>query len=207
MRISSGLAIAAGLLYLGIVLFQEARLALSAEMVDQSRVVMLFGAVVLTALIGGGVLVVSFLPMFGNWIGNFFFNPNEPLERSPHAEALAASARGDFEGAILEYHACLERNPADTLALSEIARLHAEKLGDPQAAVAMLDEALRREWSAEDAAFLKARLANLYWTQLHDAARARELLQEIVAFFPDTQHAVNARHRLREIDREISSGR
>jgi hypothetical protein len=47
MRISSGLAIAAGLLYLGIVLFQEARLALSAEMVDQSRVVMLFGAVVL----------------------------------------------------------------------------------------------------------------------------------------------------------------
>ena len=207
MRIISGLAIAAGLLYLGIVLFQEARLAMSAELVDQSRVVMLFGAVVLTALVGGGVLVVSFLPIFGNWVGNFFFNPNEQLERSPHAEALAASARGDFEDAILEYRACLERNPSDTLALSEISRLHAEKLGDPHAAVAMLDEALRQDWSAEDAAFLKTRLANAYWTQLHDAARARELLQEIVACFPNTPHAVNARHRLREIDREISSGR
>jgi tetratricopeptide (TPR) repeat protein len=120
---------------------------------------------------------------------------------------LAASARGDFEGAILEYRHCLECDPADTLALSEIARLHAEKLGDPPAAIAVLDEALRREWPPEDAAFLKTRLANVYWAQLRDAARARELLQEIVAFFPNSQHAVNARHRLREIDREITSGR
>jgi tetratricopeptide (TPR) repeat protein len=207
MRISARAAIAAGLLYFGIVLFQEARLAMNAEIVDQSRVVMLFGAVVLTALVGGGFLVVAFLPMFGNWLGNLFFNPNEQIERSPHAAALAASERGDFERAIVEYRDCLERDSMDTLALSEIARLQAEKLGDPQAAVSLLEEALLQEWPPEEVAFLKTRLANLYWTQLHDATRSRELLQEIVAFFPDSQHAVNARRRLRAIDRELPSGR
>jgi tetratricopeptide (TPR) repeat protein len=199
MRTRAGLAIAVGLLYLGFVLFREAHLAMNAEVVDQSRVVMLFGALVLTALAGGGVLVVSFLPTVGDWIGNFFFNPNEPIERSPHAEALAASARGDFEAAILEYRYCLEEDPRDTLALSEIARLHVEKLPQPAAAVAVLEEALQREWSPEDAAFLRMRLAEVYWVHLHDAERARELLQTIAASFPETQRAVQALHRLREI--------
>jgi hypothetical protein len=206
MRISSGLAFVAGLLYLGFVLFHEARLAMNAEIVDQSRVVMLFGAMVLTGVAAGGVLVVFFLPILGDWIGNFFFNPNDRLERSPHADALAAIARGDFDTAIEEYHECLDRNPTDTLAISEVARLYAEKLDDPGSAARELEEALVREWPPDEAAFLTLRLAEIHWAHLHDARRARELLLSITGSFPNTQHAALAQQRLREIERAIAAG-
>ena len=208
MRNFSGILIAAALAYLGIVLFREARIAMAVEpeQVDQSRVVMLFGGLVLTGLVAGGVLVVLFLPVFGEWVGNFFFNPNERAEDTPHAAALAAIARGDYEQAVAEYRRCVERDGNDTHAISEMARLYCDELGDPASAESVLEEALAKDWEHEEAVFLSSRLADVYWKYQHDARRARELLRQVVETFPNTKHSANALHRLREIERELAAG-
>ena len=173
MRTLPGILIAAALTYLAIILFGEARTAMAAETPDQSRVVMLFGGLVLIGLVAGGVLVVVFLPVFGDWVGNLFFNPNQQAEKAPHADALAAVARGDYEQAIAEYRKCIERDESDTHALSEMVRLYCDKLGDPLAAESVLEEALAQERTHEDAAFLSNRLAEVYWNHQHDSRRAR----------------------------------
>ena len=204
MRTLTGILITAALLYLGIVLFSEARTTMAAANPDQSRVVMLFGALVLTGLAAGGVLVVVFLPAFGDWVGNFFFNPDERPEKAPHADALAAVARGDYEQAVAEYRKCAERDESDTHALSEIVRLYCDKLGDPVSAESVLEDALAKDRTHDDAAFLSNRLAEVYWNHQHDARRARELLLQVIDTFPNTKHSANAQHRLLEIERQLA---
>ncbi len=204
MRTFSGILLAAALAYLGIIVFNEARTAMAVENPDQSRVVMLFGALVLTWLVAGGVMVVVFLPAFGDWVGNFFFNPDERIEKAPHADALAAVARGDYEAAAAEYRKCFERDESDTHALSEAVRLYCEKLNDPESAESVLEGALAQERTHDDAAFLSNRLAEVYWTHQHDARRARELLLQVIETFPNTKHSANAQHRLQEIERQLT---
>ena len=205
MRSFSGILIAAALAYLGIILFGEARTAMASEIPDQSRVVMLFGALVLVGLVTGGVLVVMFLPVVGDWVGNFFFNPNERAEKPPHADALAAIARGDYEQAVAEYRKCIERDENDTHALSEMVHLYCDKLGDPVSAESLLEEALAKDWAHDDAAFLSNRLAEVYWKYQHDARRSRELLLQVIETFPNTKHSANAQHRLQEIERQLAT--
>ena len=205
MRTLSGMLIAATLAYLCVILFGEARTAMAAENPDQSRVVMLFGGLVLVGLVTGGVIVVVFLPAFGDWVGDFFFNPNQQAEKAPHADALAAIARGDYEQAIAEYRKCVERDGTDTHAVSEIVRLYCDKLGDPVSAESVLEEALAQDRTHEDAAFLSNRLAEVYWNHQHDARRARELLLQVVETFPNTKHSANAQHRLQEIERQLAT--
>ena len=207
MRNFSGILIAAAFAYLGVILFHEAHVAMAVEPehVDQSRIVMLFGALVLTGLVAGGVLVSLFLPALGDWVGNFFFNPNERVEKAPHADALAAVARGDYERAVAEYRKCVESDENDTHALSEMVHLYCDKLGDPVSAESVIEEALAKDWAHDDAAFLSNRLAEVYWKYQHDAKRARELLMQVVETFPGTKHSANAQHRLQEIERQLAT--
>ena len=206
MRNFSGILITAAIAYLGFVLFREAHIAMAVEpeQVNQGRVVLLFGGLVLTALAAGGVVVVLFLPAFAEWVGNFFFNPNERAENTPHAGALAAFARGDYEKAVAEYRRCVERDETDTHAISEMAHLYCDKLDDPASAESVLEEALAKDWEHDEAVFLSNRLADVYWKHQHDARRARELLRKVVETFPNTKHSANAQHRLREIERELA---
>lgn len=205
MRNFSGVLIALALAYLGFVLFGEARTAMSKEIVDQSRVVMLFGSLVLVGLAAGGTVVVMFLPSFGDWIGNFFFNPDEKIEKPPHADALAAVACGDYERAVAEYRKCAERDPSDTFALSEIVHIYCDKLHNPAAAEQTIEDALAQDRTRDDAAFLSNRLAEVYWKYQHDARRARELLLQVIENFPNTKHSANAAHKLQEIERQLAT--
>lgn len=204
MRALPRLLIFLGLAYLAFVLFHEARLAKANPDVDPSKVVMLFAGFI---LIGGSaaiIVVVMVMPRIGDAVGNFFFQPNETIEKDPHSSAQAALARGDYASAVEEYRQILENDPNDTLSYSEIAKISCEHLDDAAGAQALLEEALQREWAPNDAAFLSSRLVDVYWKFEHDARSARALLLQIIESMPGTRHAANAEHRLKEIEQQIA---
>lgn len=193
----------AGLIWLTLALFWQARAASAAtgENGDPSKIIVLFAAVILLGAVIGILIAFLLLPAFGEWAGNFFFSPNEQdTAREPHANAAAKMARGDYAGAIADYRAALARDPADTFALGEAARIFCEKLGDPASAAALLEAALGRDWPQDQAAFLANRLADVYWRHQGDAPRARAILSQILAAMPDTKHAASAARRLREME-------
>ena len=191
-----------GLAWLTFVLFQEARTVYQQPEVDHGKVVILFGSVVLVGILAGGLFVLMILPALGDAVGNFFFQPGEQISRDPHADAQAALLRGDHAGAIEEYRRIIKGDPSDTLSYSEIVKIYCDHLADPRSAASTLEEALQREWPADDLAFLTARLVDVYWQHLHDANAARGLLEQIVSAMPGTRHAANAQHRLLEIERQ-----
>jgi len=193
-----------GLAWLTYYLFSQARAANTEENVDATRVVLLFGGVVLLGGVTGVLFVVMVMPMLGDIMGNLFFQPNEQIERTAHDEAAGACARGDYGAAVEAYQKALAENPEDTLAYSEIVKIQCEQFRDPAAGAATLEEALQQEWPVEDAAFLSSRLVDVYWKYQRDAHMARALLMQIVETMPGTRHASNAEHRLQEIERQIS---
>ncbi len=192
----------AGLGWLAFVLFSEARAINDQPDGDPSKIVLLFGAVVLVGGLAGILFVLMVMPAIGDAIGNFFFQPNQQATPDPHAAAQAALARGDYPEAVEEYQKFLESEPDDLLAYSEIAKIYCDHLADPDAAAQTIEQAMQREWAADDAAFLTTRLVEIYWHHQHDAARARALLQQLIEALPGTRHAANAHHRLREIEQQ-----
>ncbi len=193
-----------GLTALTLYLFHQAQVITSQPDVDTSRVVMLFGSVVIVGGAAGILFVLMVLPRVGDMIGNFFFQPDVQIEKNPHSSAMAALARGDFAGAVEEYRQIVQDNPADTHAYSEIAKISCEHLEDPAGAAQVLEDALQHEWPPEDAAFLSSRLVDVYWKFQHDARSARALLLQIVETMPGSRHAANAEHRLREIEQQLA---
>ena len=200
MKLLARLAVLASLGWLVLVLFWETR-DHAAETDDASGLVVLFAATLLLGAIIGTGIAMWLLPMIGEWIGNYFFSPSERgVVNEPHAEAAAKMARGDYAGALADYRAACARDPADTFALGNAARILCEKLGDPASAASLLEDALSRDWPQDQSAFLANRLADVYWKYQADAPRARSLLLQIIAAMPGTRHAAQAQKRLREID-------
>lgn len=190
---------------LAIVLFREAQATYRQEDADPSRIVLLFGALVIVGAAGGVLIVVTVLPLLGDALGNVFFQPNQAPPPSPHAGALAAMARGDYPAAIEAFRAAFEADPQDTCAVSEMVRIYCEKLRAPAPAAELLERTLAmREWPPDQSTFLRMRLAEVRWKHEHDARAAREILLGIIADYPATPHAANATHKLQEIGREIA---
>jgi len=127
------------------------------------------------------------------------------MEHDRHADAIAKLAQGDPEGAIEDYEAIFAKDPADTLALSEIARICCRDLGDTARAATVIEQALESEWPHEQSSFLANRLADVYLLQ-GDPVRARQLLIQIAENMEGTKFAANAQHRLHELDRAIEAG-
>jgi tetratricopeptide (TPR) repeat protein len=167
---------------------------------------MLFYIGIIIITVGIGMVVgLSLIPAIGDKVGAFFYNPDEEIEKDPHADAIAEMAQGNYVGAIKEYFRAYDKNPLDTHALSEIAHIYCDKLGDPEAASVALEEALKKEWPPEQGVFLWNRLVDVYWSYQKDALRAREVLIGIAENLPETKYAANAQHRLNEIDRELAN--
>ena len=184
------------LIWLGVVFFLHA----TANNADPSAVILMFAGVILVGLAVGVIAALIFMPAFGDVIGNFFFNPDEKVEKDPHATAMARMAQGNYQEAVEEYHKAFARDPHDTLSLSEIAHIYCDKLKNPEAARSLLEDALDRDWPIEEAAFLLNRLVDVCWKYQHDLGVSRALLLKIVEQMPGTKHAANAQHRLREIE-------
>ncbi len=204
MKTVTRLVIIAALCWLLVVLFSQARdHTAGGPEADPTLMVLYFGGVVMVAVIIGSIVAFSFMPAFGDWVGSFFFNPDQQVEKDPHSSAMALIARGDFEGAVEEYRSIFAQNPEDTLALLEASRVYCDKLHNPSAAAEMLETSLQQDWSPENAALICNRLADIYSGPLKDPIRARALLVQVAESMPETKHAANAVHRIHELDRQF----
>jgi len=202
MRILARLAIVAVLGCLMAVLLQHAHATQSGAGSDPSKMVFYYLGIVGLGVVIGIMVATSLLPVLGDLVGGYFYNPATEVEKNPHQKALAKMANGEFQEAAVEYNRVLEKNPTDTLAISEIVRIYCDKLHQPEPAAALLEQSLAQEhWTNDQVAFLGERLVDVYWLHEHDATRARAILLQLAELMPETKHAANALHRLHEIDR------
>lgn len=194
------------LAWLAFVLYSEAQAYSKLENADPTRIILLFGGVVLVAIVVAAIGALWVVPAISERLTGAVYNPGEQVEANPHAEALGKVAAGDYEGAVADYQKVLKKNPEDALAVTEIVHLYCDKLHDYDSAATVLEEQLQKEWPPEHAGFLANRLVDVYWNYQRDAHRARQMLLQIVESMPGTKFAANANHRLREVDKAIGAG-
>lgn len=159
---------------------------------------------VVVILLGGvgGILVVKFvIPWFGDLMGEAVFSSGEQVEQDEMTKAAACIAQGDYQGAIDHYEKMLEDKPDDPFPVAEIAKVHAERLHDPQAALQVLEAHLQsKDWPVDDAAFIMFRIADVHLTHLHDFDTSHDILNQVIANFPNTRHSANAHHKINELE-------
>ena len=193
-----------GLIWLEFILYKNVVHIRDSDNPDNTKLMVLFVSIIFVAIIIGVITALIIIPSIGEMIGNFFYNPNQEIEKNAHSDAMAKIAQGDYEGAIGEYRKNLEENPEDMHALSEIIHLYCDKLHDHDAAERFLEDALQKEWPPEQGAFIASRLVDVYWNHKRDAARAKHVLEQITETMPNTRHSANAVHRLHEIERALA---
>lgn len=203
MRVLPRLIVLLALGWVFAILLSESRQLSANQEADPTKVMLLFISLIAVGIAMGVLIALALVPMLGDWVGGFFYNPNEKVEKNPHAEALSLVAQGDYAGAIAAFERIWRANPADTQALNEVVHLYCDKLHEPLTAVELLEQALQAEFPEEETAFIAARLADVYWTHLQDARSARPLLLRVSESMPDSKYAANAMHRLREIDHAL----
>ena len=156
---------------------------------------------IVVGVIGGLLGVKYIIPWLGDVLGTFFFSSGEQVVMDDSMKAVAKLAQGDYAGAIAEYEKISKDKPDDTFPVSEIAKIYSEKLDDPSRALAFLQERLEaKEWEQDAAAFLMFRMAEIQTEKLKDYQAAHDLLEEVIANFPNTRHSANARHKLNEVE-------
>lgn len=205
MRVSPRLVALAIFLWLGAYLFWEVRRQSHLASPNPSTLVLLFAGLLLTGTIVAVLGALVILPAIGERAGSFFFGSREEIVPGPHDNAISRLARGDAQGALAEYERIVAENPEDSLAWSEMARICQRNLEDTAGAGAILEQALGREWTKEQASFLANRLADVY-LQEEDPARAQAVLQQVAETMPASKFAANAHHRIAEIGRKMQRG-
>lgn len=148
-----------------------------------------------------GTLFVTFvLPNWASRVSQSVYGSNEEVDEPAILhEARSLLAKGEYEEAIQVFRRAVEEDPANRLPWTEIARIQGRYLEQPGAAAQTLAEALAsREWPEEDQAFLLFRLADLHREDPQGRAQAVAALERVIREFPDSRHAMNARHRLKE---------
>jgi tetratricopeptide (TPR) repeat protein len=157
--------------------------------------------VILMGLAGGLLAVKYFIPWLGDMMGEAMFSSGEKAEQDHMTKAAARIAQGDYPGAIEQYESMLSEKPDDPFPVAEIAKIHAERLRDPQKALQVLEEHLQsKDWPVDDAAFIMFRIADVHLTHRHDFETARDMLEQIIGNFPNTRHSANAHHRMSELE-------
>ncbi len=164
---------------------------------DPSKVIGLFLGFLGTALVGGVLLAMTILPMIGELLGNTIYGSTESLGPDPHRTAIACLARGEFRCAQAAYEKIIADHPDDALAVTELCRLHLDRLEDPASAIRTLERALEREWPPDEAGGFAIQLGDLYAAQGHDPERARLIYEQVLESMPGSRHAANAATRLR----------
>ena len=128
---------------------------------------------------------------------------DQPLK----VRAMRQVYEGNYPKALELLRQYRAESPQDRFPVIEMARVHEERLGDPEAAIRMLEEALAGEWEPEDRGQLLLRLAGLYESARSDMVKVKELLTEVQGTCPGTQAASAARDRIHEIEEQEFLGR
>lgn len=153
----------------------------------------------LTAGLIGIVFVIHVLPAIAHRFTHAVYDSGEEVDKDPMHDARAKVAQGDWEGAIEAFRAAAAVDPLNRLPYVEISKIQLEQLEDPAAAVDTLRHAIQdQEWQENDAAYLMFRLAEIYDEHQTDRDSAASILHQVIEQFPESRHAANARHKLRE---------
>jgi len=168
-----------------------------------------FSGVLLTFLSAGlvGVIfVVHILPFFAQRVTHAVYDSAEMVEKDVMHDARSLLAQGDYEGAIAAFRQAAAADPMNRLPWVEIAKIYKDNLGDAQAAILTIRNALEGQaWEVNDAAYFLFRLAELYDEVEGDRASAKAIMQQVVDQFPGTRHSANANHKLHEWSVEESA--
>lgn len=162
----------------------------------------LFIYILIICFTGGVVVLKWIIPMLGDRVAESFYSAPEKSEQTATQKALALVAQGEYHKALAAFGRILEETPADRFAVMESAKIYQDKLGDTDAAVEVLEKAVAGEWPADDKCFFLVKLADIHATQRCDFARARELMEQLIRDHPESNHAANAHHKLREIEEQ-----
>jgi len=109
MRVPLRVVILAILLWIGAILLWQVQKQAHSGVPDPSKVVMLFGSLMLVGTAVAVMLAMMFLPALGDWAGSFLFSPKEEIEPGPHDAAISrlappftAISRGDLKSDVRE---------------------------------------------------------------------------------------------------------
>lgn len=157
-------------------------------------------SIIVIALVGGVFFVLVILPKFGDAVGTVMYSSGEEVTSDSGVRAAAHIAQGDYEGAIEEYKKMISEKAGDPYPISEIAKIYADKLKDPDKALNYLQAHLEsHEWTEDNAAFLMFRIVDVYMHE-HRLEEAKDILEQVVGNFPGTRHAANGKHRINELE-------
>ena len=158
---------------------------------------------ILVVALGGGVIVLKWVvPAIGDRLGETFYSAPEKAEQTATQKAMALVAQGEYHKALAAFGKILEENPTDRFAVMETAKIYQDKLGDVDAAAGVLESAIAGERPDDDKCFFLVKLADLHATQRGDFSRAREVLDRLINTYPESHHAANAHHKLREFEEQ-----
>jgi tetratricopeptide (TPR) repeat protein len=153
--------------------------------------------------IATGIIVLKWLiPAIGDRVGEAFYSAPEKAEQTETQKAMALVAQGEYHKALAAFGMILEQNPADRFAIMESAKIYQEKLGDTDSAVEVLERAAAGDLQEDNKCFVILKLADIHSTGRGDFERARALLNQLIQQFPESRHAGNAQHKLREIEEQ-----
>jgi len=169
---------------------------------DTNTSIMLrFGATVLAGVYAGFLAVAYLLPIFTNKVSDMVFSDSgQTAAPDGLATARGLVAQGEYEAAIQEYTKAIEKDPENRLAWTDVAKIYADKLEQPELAVATYRSAYdNMEWSEEDAAFFLFRISEWQLDELDDRDAGIATLEEVRAAYPETRHSANATNQLRQL--------
>jgi len=167
---------------------------------DQNGMTMML-AFIVAGVLGAVLFVTWILPTLGDKMTEALVSSGEKVQETPGAVVARHIAQGDYEDAITELQKQSLAEPQNPRPVLEIARLHHEKLEDPESAVQSLQTALvSREWPPAHEATLRLRLADFWMampTANFEAAKAE--VQQVLDRFPGTPQSVEAATKLQTI--------
>lgn len=119
-----------------------------------------------------------------------------PAPRYGAAEGF--ELRGDFEGAAHEFISIARQFPSDARAPLRAAD-NLMKIGRPEVAAPWFEAALELITDPEESLTIVNRLSDIYSGELAQHVEAKEVLEEYVERFPDSEYADSVRRRIAEM--------